>query len=307
MPLIESQNLCFRYRKSEIIPDNINLLVPEGSVYAFLGPNGAGKTTTLKLLLGLLKPESGNIRIFSEDLKTNRVNILRRIGSLIESPSVYANLTAKENLAVYGRLYNIGDARVKEVLEMVGLSECGRKKSGHFSLGMKQRLSIGIALLHHPELLILDEPTNGLDPAGMVEIRELIRQLHSQQKTTIIISSHLLSEVEKIATHVGIINHGKLLFQGSAAMLKEHKQAGSTIQFEVSEPAKAMGLFSALQLPAEQNGCLLRIPFSDRKQIARINKELVESGIDVFEIRQADNDLESIFVQLTQNDNDNIH
>lgn len=306
MPLLESHHLSFSYRRTEKIPDSIDLTVPEGSVYAFLGPNGAGKTTTLKLLLALLKPESGDIRIFSEDLKTNRVNILRRVGSLIESPSVYSNLTAKENLAVYGKLYNTSDARIKEVLEIIGLGECGRKKSGHFSLGMKQRLAIGIALLHEPALLILDEPTNGLDPAGMVEVRELIRQLHSQQNTTIIISSHLLSEVEKIATHFGIINHGKLLFQGSAEMLKAHKQAGSTIQFEVSDPEKALRVISGLSVPADQEGPVIRIPFSEKKQIALVNKLLVESGIEVFEIGHSGHDLESIFVQLTKNDHDNI-
>lgn len=171
-------------------------MVPKGSIYGFLGPNGAGKTTTLRLILGLLKRQTGSINVFNVPFDENRIEILNQTGSLIESPSLYSHLTAYENLNVLRKIYQCPESRINDVLELVGLSNTGKKKSGLFSLGMKQRLGIAIALLNNPALLILDEPTNGLDPNGILEIRELLKRINAESGITIVISSHLLSEIE---------------------------------------------------------------------------------------------------------------
>jgi len=198
----------------------VGLRVPTGSIYGFLGPNGAGKTTTLRLILGLLKKQQGEISIFGRSFAAHRLEILSRVGSLIESPSLYAQLTAAENLRVLQKVYRCPENRIAHVLQLTGLTDTGKKKAGKFSLGMKQRMGIAIALLNDPALLILDEPTNGLDPEGIIEMRALLRQLQ-QQGVTILVSSHLLGEMEKLITHAGIIHKGRLLFQGTLEELRE--------------------------------------------------------------------------------------
>jgi ABC-type multidrug transport system ATPase subunit len=213
MLAIETRGLTHRFR-SEVALRDVCLSVPQGSIYGFLGPNGAGKTTTLRLLLGLLRRQQGSIQVFGLPIERHRVEILRRIGSSIESPSLYAHLTARENLAVWRAIFGCSASRIPEVLRLTGLGETGKKRAGQFSLGMKQRLGIAIALLHQPSLLILDEPTNGLDPHGIAEIRELLLRLNREQGTTIVISSHLLSEVERIITHAAILHRGEVKFQG---------------------------------------------------------------------------------------------
>lgn len=236
---IETADLTHKFSENETALDSVNLQIVENSIYGFLGPNGAGKTTTLKLILGLLKKQQGEIKVFGEPFEKNRVRILRRIGSMIESPSLYAHLTAAENLEVWRKIYGCSKRRVTEVLELIGLANTKNKKAGHFSLGMKQRLSIAIALLHSPQLLILDEPTNGLDPNGILEVRELLRNLNQNHNITILISSHLLAEIEKLATHVGIINRGKLLFQGTLDELMNKRRQNSFTVFETNDTAKA--------------------------------------------------------------------
>lgn len=216
---IETHNLSHSYHSGESILCGINLKIPEGSIYGFLGANGAGKTTTLKLLTGLLVSEPDAVTIYNQPLRNNRIAVMRRMGSLIESPSLYSHLSAKENLEVFRRLYQCPTTNITEVLAQVGLENTGNKKAGRFSLGMKQRLGIAISLLHKPSLLILDEPTNGLDPQGMIEIRELLKTLNREHHVSIIISSHILSEMEKLVTHIGIIDKGRLLFQGPLAEL----------------------------------------------------------------------------------------
>lgn len=199
---------------------DVDLRVPTGSIYGFLGPNGAGKTTSLRLILGLLKKQQGEISIFGKSFAAHRLEILSRVGSLIESPSIYAQLTAVENLRVLQKVYRCPEYRIDHVLQLTGLADTGKKKAGKFSLGMKQRMGIAIALLNDPALLILDEPTNGLDPEGIIEMRALLRQLQ-QQGVTILLSSHLLGEMQKLITHAGIIHKGRLLFQGTLAELRE--------------------------------------------------------------------------------------
>src|SRR5687767_14574926 len=208
--VIRTSGLSYHYSRDVQTLHNINLLVERGSIYGFLGPNGSGKTTTLSLLLGLLKAQKGDIEMFGQHLHANREAILSKIGSLIETPSLYGHLTARENLEVYRNTYGASKARIEEVLEIVGLADTGKKVAKKFSLGMKQRLSIALALLPNPELLILDEPSNGLDPAGIIELRALVKALNKEHGMTILISSHILSEVEKMVSHLGIIYKGRM-------------------------------------------------------------------------------------------------
>ena len=206
--MIQTKNLNNSYKKQEVNKD-ISLLVPKNSIYGLLGPNGAGKSTLLKMLTGMINPTSGEI-IYKE--KPWSRNDLLEIGSLIEQSPIYENLTARENLKVRTLLYNLPDSRIEDVLEIVNLTNTGNKKAGKFSMGMKQRLGIAIALLNNPKLLILDEPTNGLDPIGIGDLRELIKSF-PKKGITVIISSHILSEVEQIADYIGIIANGQLWYQ----------------------------------------------------------------------------------------------
>lgn len=300
--IIKTTGLNYFFSRDQQTLHNINLQVEKGSIYGFLGPNGAGKTTTLRLLLGLLKNQEGKIELFGEDLHQNRLPILKRLGSLIEQPSLYNHLTAKENLEVYRRTYGVGKSRVGEVLQLVGLQDTGKKKAKQFSLGMKQRLSIAIALLHNPELLILDEPTNGLDPNGIIETRELIKKLNKQLGVTIIVSSHILAEVEKMASHVGIIHKGKMLFQGLLTELQQLKRKQSFLQIETGNNTHAFELLQQYHTVERVNGHLV-IPYSSNTATADINKLLVANAIDVFLLQPQQNDLEQLFIEIT---NDNL-
>ncbi len=296
---IQTSGLTYSYSEKEKILSNINLNVPEGSIYGFLGPNGAGKTTTLKLLLGLLKNQKGDIRIFGKDFQSSRNEILRNIGSMIESPSLYAQLTAAENLEVPRKIYGTAKHRITDVLELVGLSNTGKKKAGSFSLGMKQRLSIAVALLHRPSLLILDEPTNGLDPNGIIEMRTMLRQLNADHETTILVSSHLLSEIEKLVTHVGIIANGQMSFEGTLATLIERQHSSALLNVTVDNLSHAIAICGDMNIPATVTNDSLILPSLTKGEIARLNKALVEAGIDVYSISTTNNDLESIFMQIT--------
>lgn len=206
--ILETRDLCKKFKK-QYANQNISITVEENSIYGLLGPNGAGKSTLLKMLTGMLTKTSGEIYFQGKSWKRKD---LASIGALIEAPPLYENLTAYENLKTRALLYGLPDARIREVLEIVSLTDTGKKKAGHFSMGMKQRLGIAIALLNHPKLLILDEPTNGLDPIGITDLRELIRSF-PKQGITVILSSHILSEVEQIADSIGIIANGRLGYQ----------------------------------------------------------------------------------------------
>lgn len=297
---IETNDLTHQFSENEIVLNALNIQVPKGSIYGFLGPNGAGKTTTLRLILGLLKKQKGSIAVFDKSFDTDRIEILNSIGSLIESPSLYAHLTATENLVILQKVYQCPKERIHEVLEVVGLANTGKKKTGKFSLGMKQRLSIAMALLHNPSLLILDEPTNGLDPNGIIEIRELLKKLNRELGITIVISSHLLSEIEKMVTHIGIIHKGNLLFQGTLTDLHVKQALTSSICFETSDLDSTVEVLKAYELiPSKENTGIL-IPSIDKETIAKINKELVQKGIDVYQISTIKNDLEAIFMEMVK-------
>lgn len=208
--MLQTTDLCKSFKKQKVV-NHVSLNIEKGKVYGLLGPNGAGKSTTLKMLTGILKPTAGEI--YFDGKPWNR-KCLSRIGALIENPPVYGNLSARENLKVRSLLLGVDEKRIGEVLQMVSLTDTGKKRAGQFSLGMKQRLGIAMALLGKPELLILDEPTNGLDPIGIEELREMIRSF-PKQGITVILSSHILSEVQMIADHVGIISNGILGYEGA--------------------------------------------------------------------------------------------
>ncbi|HMC87422.1 MAG TPA: ABC transporter ATP-binding protein [Chitinophagaceae bacterium] len=298
---LETSGLIHAFSKQDIVLNNINLQVTQGSIYGFLGPNGAGKTTTLRLILGLLKKQQGVITIFGKNFQPNRVSILKKIGSLIESPSLYGHLTAAENLKLLQKIYQCPKERIDTVLNDVGLPGTSSKKVSQFSLGMKQRLSIAVSLLNNPSLLILDEPTNGLDPNGIIEIRELLKKLNEQTGTTIIISSHLLPEIEKLATHVGIINKGSLMFQGTLPALISKQQQASAIIIETNDAIKTIKILNDNNITSRNNLGTILIPVVSKQIIATINRQLVNSNIDVYKIAEVKNDLETIFMELINN------
>jgi ABC-2 type transport system ATP-binding protein len=291
--IIQTSQLNFSFGPHQPILHDLHLQVPAQSIYGFLGPNGAGKTTTLRLLLGLLKNQQGAINIFGQDIRTHRMEILRRLGSLIEQPSLYAHLTGKENLGLYRLTYGCAKNRIDKVLDIVQLTYAAHKKVKAYSLGMKQRLSIAIALLHDPELLILDEPTNGLDPNGIIETRELVKELNTNYGKTILVSSHLLNEVEKMATHVGIIHKGKLLFQGPLPELKQ-----SSVELEVSDTLKAADILNSFPVK-HVNGATLTVNYESRERTAAMNALLVQQGVQVYQLAVTQNDLENLFIQIT--------
>lgn len=299
-PIVRTQDLNYSYAAGTPTLQQVNLVVPKGSIYGFLGPNGAGKTTTLRLLLGLLKNQQGSLEIFGQKFPGQRLNILSRIGSLIEQPSLYGHLTATENLEIYRRIYQVDQSRISTVLRLVGLQDTGRKKARQFSLGMKQRLSIAIALLHQPELLILDEPTNGLDPNGIIETRELIKKLNREHNTTVLVSSHILNEVERMATHVGIIHKGKMLFQGTLPELQQMKTKQAALEIETADNARAASLLVS-QYAVQETETQLVLPYQSKEETAAINRQLVQAGIDVYAIHARQNDLEQLFIDITSN------
>lgn len=300
--IIKTENLSYCFQKDQQILDGINLQVERGSIYGFLGPNGAGKTTTLRLILGLLKIQKGSIHLFGKELQSSRLDSLERIGSMIEQPSLYGHLSAEENLGIYRKIYRAKESDIKRVLELVNLQDTGRKKAEKFSLGMKQRLAIAIALLHDPELLILDEPTNGLDPHGIVEIRELIRRLNRENGVSIMVSSHLLSEVERMATHVGIINKGKLLFQGTLHELQNMKIQQNFIYLETSNNSAALQLLQK-EFGAEHNNGHLVLPLQKKEVLAQLVRRLIQQNIDVYQLKSQQVDLEQLFMNLTSDVN----
>ncbi len=298
--IIQTKNLTKKY-KGQTIVDQINMRVKEGEIYGFLGPNGAGKTTTIRLLLGLIRPTVGEVKIFNQELKQNRLSILNRVGSLVETPTYYGHLTGYENLEAARRLLRIeDDKRVNEVLKLVRLVGAKDKKVKDYSLGMKQRLGIATALLNNPQLLILDEPTNGLDPAGIQEIRELIKEMPRKYEMTILVSSHLLSEVDLMATEVGIIHKGSMLFQDSIDVLR--KESEPKLKIKVRNPIRASRCLEKIGVRAffeEEDKEFLYINESKPEIAGEVNKFLMENGFIVSRLEGIKKSLEDIFLDLT--------
>lgn len=274
----------------------MNLEIAKGDIYGFLGPNGAGKTTTIRMLLGLIQPTEGSIRIFGRELRKDKLAILRRIGSLVEYPSYYGHLNAVDNLEAIRRILGAPKSRIDEVLEIVSLTSESRRAVKGYSLGMKQRLGIAASLLGSPDLLILDEPTNGLDPAGIHEIRELIKSMPAQYGITVLVSSHLLGEVEQMANRVGIIREGQMVFQDTIQNLR--LQASHDMELVVSEPDSALWLARDLGSAGILKEGTLVFPGMKDPQVAQLVKRLVENGHDIYRVEQNKRSLEDIFMEV---------
>lgn len=295
--IIQTHELSYRFG-DQLVLDKVSLHVERGSIFGFLGPNGAGKTTTIKILLNLLRSETENVFLFNQELGANRINVLSRIGSLVEQPAIYGHLSGFENLRARAILLRVNDARIAAILELISLKEHAHKKAGRYSLGMKQRLGIGLALLADPELLILDEPTNGLDPNGIIEIRKLLIRLANEQGKTIFVSSHLLGEVEKTATHVGIINRGRLVFQGTIGELQE--LSTEQIHIETDDAAGAANTLLSKGYETDISGETIVMPFRSKAEMGAVNTLLTGAGFTVYSIQKIRKDLEHLFLSLTQ-------
>ncbi len=290
--IIETTNLSKKF-SNKVAVDKVNMHIKKGDIYGFIGKNGAGKTTAMKMILGLLNPSEGEITLFgNKELNKGR----EKIGSLIESPGLYKNCTAYENLKRFSILYGGTDEEIKDILTLIGLGDTGNKKAGRFSLGMKQRLGIGIALLGNPEVLVLDEPINGLDPAGIKEIRDLLVKLNKERGVTILISSHILDELAKITTTYGIINEGRLVEEVSASQLEENCKRVMIIRVDNTD--KAVEILKEKDLLEEyevKDDTLLF--YSNFDKAGLINTTLVTSGVTVSELANKEVSLEDYFIE----------
>lgn len=296
--IIKITNLDFYFKQFKAL-DGVNLNVPKGSIYGFLGPNGAGKTTTIRILLDLFRASSGQVEIFGEPITHDRDNILGKVGALIENPSIYKHLTGRQNLEVIRRMTGTSKRRIEEVLEIVRLKDNADKRVKNYSLGMCQRLGLASALLTDPELLILDEPTNGLDPSGIIEMRELIQELNKNHGKTIFLSSHMLSEIEKLVTDVAIIDQGKILYEGKLSGL-QNGASSNELAIELNNSEAATRIIKSLNFTISSTSVnSVTLPIQTREEIAKINKALVENGIDVFQLKISEENLESIFLNIT--------
>jgi ABC-type multidrug transport system ATPase subunit len=283
--------------------DQVDLRVPQHCVYGFLGPNGAGKTTTIRMLLGLIRPDGGEVHLFGKPLRERRMALLGKVGALVESPSLYPNLTGRENLEVTRRLVDGGKQQIDRALRAVRLEDAAGRRVSGYSSGMRQRLGLALALLSEPELLILDEPTHGLDPAGIHEMRALLCGLPEEYGVTIFLSSHLLAEVEQVATHLGIIHEGRLCFQGTMAAL--HAEMREQVVLGVGQPARAQELLRQTGWTVDSNGGQrLTVAAHGRSDAALINAQLVREGVTVYHLKLEQPTLEDIFLALTREESE---
>lgn len=297
--ILKTYNLSKRYKDITAV-NNVNMTIKKGDIYGFIGKNGAGKTTVIRMITGLIKPTSGTVEVFGQPVSQGNKNFLERIGTIIEFPGFYQNLTARENLEIHRRLMRVTDKkRIEEVLELVNLQDVTDKMVKGFSLGMKQRLGIARALLHNPEFLILDEPTNGLDPLGIKEVKQLIIDLAKNHGITILVSSHILSEIHQMVNKIGIINNGYLLEEVEYEAIKERNK--HFIEARVSNDKKAAFLLEnnlAIENYSVVQPGIIRI-YERLDKSSFINKMFVQNGIDVAEIRLSKNTLEEYFLRLT--------
>jgi len=298
---ISSSGLTKRFRGGQVAVDHIDLEVPEGSVYGFLGPNGSGKTTTIRMLLGLAFPTSGSAALLDVPMPDGATGVLHRVGSLVEGPAFYPFLSGRDNLARCDSADRTADprtapARIGEALDRVGLLAAAKKRYRNYSLGMKQRLAIAASLLRPRELIILDEPTNGLDPQGTREVRALVRHI-AADGTTVFVSSHLLAEVEQICTHVGVMRTGRLVFQGSLPELR--RTGAARVIVRTADPEGAVKVLAAIGLTDTQAGTDEASAALGDAEPERVCAELVQAGIGVRGFAVASPSLEDLFVGLT--------
>ncbi len=297
--IIQLNSLSFEYSKNIKVLDNICLNIPQGSIYGFIGPNGAGKSTTMSLLSGILTPKKNKVFLFGKAIEQQIPSIFSKIGFLIEFPALYLHLSGTDNLRYIAKLTGIKKNRIQEVLKLVDLQDAGSKKVKQYSLGMKQRLAIATALLNNPDLLILDEPVNGLDPAGIIEIRNILLKLNKENGTSIFISSHYLNEIEKICTHIGIINKGKIKFEGT---LEEFKNINKNcrVKISVNNPELATQIISekyeTLSYPKDKN---IVITLKTKEEITDCIKYIIDKEISIYQVQIID-DLETNFMAITE-------
>ena len=297
MNIIETHDLCKQYGNALRVA-HLDLDVPEGSVYGFLGPNGAGKSTTLKMILGLVRPTAGDIRVLGKKMDGgSRLAVLRQVGSLIESPSYYGHLTGEENLRIVQTLRGVPEKNIREVLQIVRLDGQRGKRVAHYSLGMKQRLGLAAALLGYPKLLILDEPTNGLDPAGIQEMRELICSLPARFGMTVLVSSHLLSEIDQMADHVAIIREGELVFQDTLEAL--HGRSRHHLALRTTNNAVARDALREQSVPCQEEEGYLILPILSDEMAAQLTRLLAQRHLGVIRLEERQKSLEDIFLELT--------
>lgn len=296
--IISTSHLSKKYGSVLRVSD-LDLRVPEGCIYGFLGPNGAGKSTTLKMILGLVRPTAGDIAVFGEPMtRRNRLAILKQVGSLIESPSYYGHLSGEENLRIVQTMRGVPEKNIREVLEIVRLTDAKDKRAAHYSLGMKQRLGLAAALLGYPRLLILDEPTNGLDPAGIQEMRELIKELPQRFGMTVVVSSHLLAEIDQMADQVGIIREGELVFQDSLTALHSRSKHHLALRTTDNLHAQAILRERRLHVSEGEDGYLV-LPLMNDDTTAALAELLVTQSIGVLRLEERQKSLEDIFLELT--------
>lgn len=299
---IETRDLNYSYSRDRKSVNNLSLQVPTGSIYGFLGPNGAGKTTTIRLLTGMLLSDSDNIFIQGRSLKKNLPGIFTSMGTLIETPSLYLHLSGKENLRLICTMRGMPKNRIDDALQTAGLAGAANKKAKQYSLGMKQRLGIAMAMLSDPELLILDEPANGLDPTGIIEVRELLVKLNRERGKTIFVSSHLLSEVEKTCTHIGIIHHGIMRYNGTLAEMKASAYESAEVIFKVPEAEQWLPQVTSKYPSAIRHGAdEIILPANSRDEVSQVNRQLVQMNIPVAGI-QLRGGLEEWFMHIIDKD-----
>jgi len=301
MSVIEVHGLHKSYRRlrggTTVAVDGLDLVVEPGGVYGFLGPNGSGKTTTIRCLLGLARPTQGTCKILGEDSWTGLHRVIRKVGSIVEAPAAFPNFSGRRNLELLAGIYGIERRQVDRALETVDLGDRGKDLAKTYSLGMKQRLAIAAALLKDPELLILDEPANGLDPAGIREVRDLLRRLGTEGRT-VFVSSHILSEVQQICDHVAILSRGRSVAAGPVAeVLSRGRVAGMLLR--IADAEQAIATLNAAGIPAIRHDSYLRLEIAPAEG-ARVSEALARRGLYPIELKADEVDLETVFMELTE-------
>lgn len=297
MIALEVSGLEYGYSSKEKVLDGLSMSVTKGSIYAFLGANGEGKSTTIRNILGLLKPSKGDINLLGERVSLGWNSVYSRVGSMIESPSLYYHMTGEQHLNLVCKYRGLSTEKVATTLDLVGLTQARNKKVKAYSTGMKQRLGLGMAIIHDPEMVILDEPTNGLDPSGILEMRRILKQI-SEAGRTILLSSHILAEVEKVATHFGVLSGGKLIHEGLMDDLSSRRSEQQALRINCSDTEMANRLLEHYEVHVLSSN-LIEVNVRTKDENALIVRTLVQNGIKVFEVMKQGSDLEKLFLEMT--------
>lgn len=303
-PVLALTDVSYRYPGSRTGVHSVSLAVPSGSIYGLLGVNGAGKTTLMRLMVGLLTPQCGTVHCLGGNLHADRRRKAASIGSLIEVPSVYQHLTGRQHLRIFSEYTSAPASAVRDVLRLVGIEDAANRIIKQYSLGMKQRLALATALLHDPAVLVLDEPTNGLDPVGIAGMRDLFHQLSKERGKTIVVSSHQLGEVQKIATHIGVMHEGRLRFEGTSDDLTKARYRNRLLRLRVSSTSAAIAVLGAYEVLEEPAQNAIHVQGLDEATAAALIRHLVRADVDVFEAAWEERTLETEFISLINNNTD---